>query len=287
MRWLVILFSFLVSVWAVAKALDTQKQAKGQKQYYTIQSGDTFESIADTLGVPVSDLKKWNPKLAKAKSLPRGRQVVYYGSKLKPQSVGSPSNGRLILGKSLDADRDKKGVGWVISAERENVYGTPDTIAYIKYCASAYRSYFAKGKAPPIAIGDISKKGGGPLPPHKSHQSGRDVDIGFIVKGGQRSASNGVFVQATTNSLDLPKQWVLTKCFLDLDATTHIFMEASIVEALKQYVIKLYKKNTQRLKRYLLYFPGGSKAKIVPDDEHRSHMHVRFACPKNNKRCIP
>jgi len=287
MRWLAILFSFLVSSWALAKAPDTQKQPKGQKQYYTIQSGDTFESIAETLGVPASDLKKWNPRFAKAKSLPKGAKLVYYGRKMKPESVGSPSNGRLIMGKSLDPDRDKKGVGWVISAQRENVYGTPDTIAYIKYCASAYRSYFPKGKAQPIVIGDISKKGGGPLPPHKSHQSGRDVDIGFIVKGAQQAAANGVFVQATPDSVDLAKQWILTKCFLDLDATTHIFMEASIVEALKQYVMKLYKKNKQMLKKYLQYFPGGSKAKIAPDDEHRSHMHVRFACPKNNKRCIP
>ena len=30
-----------------------------------------------------------------------------------------------------------------------------------------------------VAIGDLSAKKGGPLPPHKSHQSGQDVDLGF------------------------------------------------------------------------------------------------------------
>jgi len=287
MRWIVVFFSFFVASWVVAKQPSTKKTAKGQKQYYTIQLGDTFESIAETLGVSVSDLKRWNPRLAKAKRLPKGAKLVYYGRKVKSESVGSPSNGRLILGQSLDEDGDKQGVGWVISAQREHIYGTPDTIRYIKKCAMEYRSWFPRNKAPPVVIGDISKKGGGPLYPHKSHQSGRDVDIGYIIKGGQQAAANGIFVRATAKSIDLPKQWILTKCFLDLDATTHIFMEASIVKALKEYVMRVYKKNRQKLQKYLGYFPGGSKAKIVPDEEHTSHMHVRFACPKNNTRCIP
>jgi hypothetical protein len=39
----------------------------------------------------------------------------------------------------------------------------------------------------PFSIGQISKKGGGPMPPHKSHQLGVDVDVRPMRKDGENA----------------------------------------------------------------------------------------------------
>lgn len=252
---------------------------------YKVGKGETLQEIAEILGVTVADLKKWNH--LKGEKLRPGMVLRYRGPKLVPQSIGSPASGRLVGGVNIDPDGDNKGLGWVIAERREATYGTPETVRALRHCCAQFRSHFSRAKADPIVIGDLSKRSGGPLPPHKSHQSGRDVDIGYVLKTRSRSPEDGVLRHATPATLDLEKQWFLTKCFLDKPETQLIFMEASIVNALKDYLRRIYKKRALLLRKYLQYFPGGGNAKIVADDEHTSHMHVRFKCPKSSKQCVP
>jgi peptidoglycan hydrolase-like protein with peptidoglycan-binding domain len=54
-------------------------------------------------------------------------------------------------------------------------YGIPETIAAIQAIGRAWYSRHPGG--PRFGITDISKKGGGPFEPHKSHQKGTDVDM--------------------------------------------------------------------------------------------------------------
>ena len=73
-----------------------------------------------------------------------------------------------------------------------------------------------------------------------------------------------------------------------------VFIERSLVKAIKAYIKKLYsarnwnrRKRIQKLKRYLQYFPGGKKAVIRADNSHRSHLHLRIKCPEGDRKCIP
>ena len=56
-------------------------------------------------------------------------------------------------------------------------YGTEDTIAAIKTLGLAWWAVTLLSSAPPIQIGDISRKGGGKFSPHQTHRTGRDVDL--------------------------------------------------------------------------------------------------------------
>ncbi len=277
---------------ALAKAATTQKARKSTDkgprkvwQTYRVGKGETLGELAALLGVSAADLKKWNR--LRSDRLRPGTRLKFYAPRIEPQSVGRPSAGRLVGGVSVDPDGDNRGVGWVIAARREATWGTPETVRYVRRCVSQYRHNYARSKADPIAIGDLSRRQGGPLPPHKSHQSGRDVDIGFILKKRAKNADDGPLRRATPATLDAPKQWFLLKCFLDNPETQIVFMEHSIVSALKEYVQKIYKKRKSLLRKYLRFFPGGGAAVIRGDGEHTSHMHVRFRCPKGDRQCIP
>jgi peptidoglycan hydrolase-like protein with peptidoglycan-binding domain len=42
----------------------------------------------------------------------------------------------------------------------------------------------------PFAVGDLSRRGGGPFPPHASHQNGRDADIRPLTNNGRNEPTN-------------------------------------------------------------------------------------------------
>lgn len=269
-----------------ADPVEARKRKSQKPRYcpkrYKVVARDKLSDIAKALRVDVEDLKKWNG--IKKNRVRRGRRLRYKGPCRKTESVGKASRGKLKMGVSLDPDGDSTGNGWKMSARRRAVWATPETIKYVKKCAAKYRANFPKRKASPLAIGDLSRRHGGKFPPHVSHQSGRDVDIGFLLK--KNSSKEGRFKRASAKSLDHYRQWVLTKCFLDNPQTQYIFMEHSLVRSMKEYIKRIYRKRTQKLRRYLKYFPGGSKHVIRGDRDHRSHMHVRFKCPRGDRKCI-
>ena len=85
--------------------------------------------------------------------------------------------------------------------------------------------------------------------------------------------------------MNMYAQWVVLKCFLDDPQTDKIFIERSLVRALRRYIKRIYKKRKSKLKKYLGFFPGGRHKKVYPDKVHKSHMHVRIRCPKGDRRC--
>ena len=165
---------------------------------------------------------------------------------------------------------------------RPDLWGTPELVQLVKQCGAYYRRYFSR-KYAPIPIGDLSSRKGGRLKSHKSHQSGRDVDVGFMRK---KPLSKGYFKNTSPRQMNMYAQWVVLKCFLDSPQTQMIFIERSLVRALKKYVKRIYKKRKKKLTKYLSFFPGGKNKAIYPDKVHKSHMHVRIACPKGDRRCL-
>ena len=209
-------------------------------------------------------------------------RLVFYGPPRNTESVGYAHKGSLKNGVHLDPDGDGLGTGFAISRHRENIWGTPELVKLVKQCGRTYRSYFSR-KYAPIPIGDLSSRSGGQLKSHKSHQSGRDVDVGYMRK---KPRAKGYFIDTTPKQMNMYAQWVVLKCFLDDPLTQKIFIERSRVKALKRYIKRIYKKRKAKLKKYLGYFPGGKKRAIYPDSVHKSHMHVRIKCPKKDRRCI-
>jgi hypothetical protein len=102
-------------------------------------------------------------------------------------SVGLPYDGRLVDGTQLPVE----GPDWVtwdpvtdgVPNQPDRLYGNERTIRAIVSVTKAYR--LANPGAPRVVIGDISRKGGGPMTDeHVSHQNGLDVDVYFPRLGG-------------------------------------------------------------------------------------------------------
>ncbi len=88
-------------------------------------------------------------------------------------SVGRHNRGRLIRGHELhesDALRFK--------SRSEARFGTDELVALLDRAA---RAVMARTPGARLTVGDLSRRGGGRFRPHRSHQSGRDVDLGFYV----------------------------------------------------------------------------------------------------------
>jgi penicillin-insensitive murein endopeptidase len=97
-------------------------------------------------------------------------------------SVGLPHMGHLVEGTQLPVS----GPDWItwnpVTDSAPNLpnrlYGNERTIRAVLSVATAYRA--AHPDAPRLVVGDISRKGGGPMTDeHVSHQNGLDVDIYF------------------------------------------------------------------------------------------------------------
>jgi murein endopeptidase len=89
-------------------------------------------------------------------------------------SVGYPNDGWQLRAKRLrSSDRLK-----VRKDCRKNSYGHPALVLMLERTA---KDIFAAQKGSVMLVGDLSDENGGPLYGHRSHQSGRDADIGFFV----------------------------------------------------------------------------------------------------------
>lgn len=92
------------------------------------------------------------------------------------QSVGTHANGALRTPSSLPAVGD----GYVIPPpwrERRSHFGSDELVgALVRATRSVTRVY----PASVAAVGDLSRRGGGGSVEHRSHQSGRDVDIFYF-----------------------------------------------------------------------------------------------------------
>lgn len=152
-------------------------------------------------------------------------------------------------------------------------FGTAKTVRLLDDVVAQYRGRF--GRAPKVLIGDISKKGGGKIEPHLSHQQGRDVDVGYVLKGadGQRTRFSGV----TVDNLDVARTWALVKAFLDTHEVRYIFMDYTLQKVLYEYAEE-HGTSPDVLDELFQYPRGrGRNHGIVRHwRRHRNHFHVRF-----------
>ena len=263
------------------KSKKRTRKRRPRFEKYKIARGETLKQVSNALSVSIKDLKKWNR--IRGSRVKTGRVLKYQGSVPKSESIGQTNRGRQRGARSIDADGDLKGVGFHVGKWRKHIWGTPELVKLIKRCGKYYREKVSPKRGHAIAIGDLSSRHGGPLPPHVSHQSGRDVDIGFIRK---KPPPPGGFINTRPKGMNLYANWVVIKCFLDDPQTSMIFIEHSLVKALRGEVMRIYKTRRAKRERYLSFFPGGRRRVIYGDNDHRSHMHVRIRCPRGDKKCV-
>ena len=248
-----------------------------------VKKGDTLGAIAEANGVTVSQLMKWN-KLRNPRALRAGQslKIVTKGPENPSEAEGRPQAGRLINGEQMPLEHDC----YVLKRQR-NAWGTNETVEQLlqaiqAVCKSKKLRRKNKGKRiPKIVIGDLSSRRGGPLPPHKSHQNGRDVDIGYYHKGTKQLRG---FKSANEKNLDKRLMWALIDQLLDQDAVEYLFMDKKIQKMMYAWALKQGEKES-RLRSLFQYPKGRGRVIIRHEPGHVNHIHVRFRCPSTDESC--
>ncbi|MEZ4302142.1 MAG: penicillin-insensitive murein endopeptidase [Polyangiaceae bacterium] len=186
---------------------------------------------------------------------------------LGPLSVGKPNAGALVNGIMMPKDPTK----WIV-LEPGLAYGTQETVDAI--AKSIERVHAAFPNTQPIPIGHISSKHGGYLPVHKSHQAGRDVDLGYYF-----TTPKTQFISGTKSNLDLARTLAFIKAMFAVSDIEMIFIDTSIQKLLVEYAVS-HGEDADWLDRTFQVRQKPGFAPIRHVRGHKNHIHVRFASPQ-------
>ena len=243
-----------------------------EKVVHTVASGDTLGSIAKTYGVSPGELMAFqNGRLKDANSLKIGQElVVYREGSIAPGFADEHDSDTGVLQGGVQLP----GGSHYVVKHPSNAWGTGKTIRLIQSAVASYKRQVG-GKGPKVHVGDISRKGGGKFPPHRSHQHGRDVDVGYVLTGDV--ADETKFISANKSNLDAKKTWKLLKAFIDTNEVRYIFMDYK----LQQLVYEAAKEmgESEALLTELFQYPRGkgrTRGIIRHWRRHVNHFHVRF-----------
>jgi len=264
------------------KIVTTADERAQKRVSYTIEAGDTLGRIARKFHVTVRDLQRMNPGKDPDR-LRVGQKIWIYGEGRpgRSQAVGKPQHGSLLNGEQL-----LDGPGWSLR-NPAHAWGTNETIRYLKAAFAEVKK--KEPQAHEICVGDISVKTGGFLAPHKSHQSGRDADIGYIFSK-VTPGKPCVFMGANVG-LDLPAMWALIQAIAGPNEAAskveYIFLGYDVQKKVYDYA-KAQGASDSKL-AWLFQYPRGSAAMrglIRHEPSHENHLHVRFECPNGDPDCI-
>jgi murein endopeptidase len=177
-------------------------------------------------------------------------------------SIGRPSRGRLRGGVPLPASDD-----YTVRVPYQG-YGTSLTVRDVQRAIAGFRS--ETGFDDPITIGALSRRTGRRLRPHKSHQSGRDVDVRLPAMpfvDGHSLESHEVDWHAT---------YALIEAFVRTGDVNVIFLERRFYRRLRRAAERLGA-DDERIQHVLGH--------LKHSKGHTGHMHVRFRCAPESLEC--
>jgi penicillin-insensitive murein DD-endopeptidase len=214
-------------------------------------------------------------------------------------SVGTSGEGTLRHPVSLPVDGDGYSVlaRWRV---RQSNFATSEVVGALVRAARAVERELPGGTA---AIGDLSRRVGGASVEHKSHQSGRDVDVFFYavdaagrpVRPGEAmfhfgedgralrwSPARGTAAPATplpNVRFDADRNWAFVRALLT-DADTEvqwIFIQRALAAALLAAATKAGEDPALVARAaFILHEPTDS-------EPHDDHAHVRFYCAPSDR----
>jgi len=130
---------------------------------------------------------------------------------------------------------------------------------------------------PMLIVGDLSKDGGGCLPPHKSHRGGLDADIGYYMRGARQRSWLGM---AAPDTMDADRTWQLVRAFLATGKLQYAFIDYGLQQALYEAAQRAGE-SVEQLSRWFQYprpIENAHETIIRHLGGHADHMHVRFHC---------
>jgi penicillin-insensitive murein endopeptidase len=203
------------------------------------------------------------------------------------QSVGSPTDGHLIGGSRLEDAPYLRILPMYAGDEAR--WGLGSLVALVDRAARAVRHKFPDAV---LSVGHLSRRGGGDIDRHASHESGRDADLSFYIRDQAHHPlysdhmvsfrGDGTAPTWPGAFFDDARNWALVSAIAEEDhaRVTYIFVAAPLRARLLAYAARSGASVAIRNRAAeLMVQPRGS----LPHDDH---FHVRIGCPAGMNACI-
>lgn len=251
---------------------------RGERVVYTIAHGGSLVDVANLYKIHHHEIIALNPGVDPEAPLRVGSEVVVYEhDEDQSESVGLPHDGRIANAMPLP-----DGPGRRITAQRWKTWATRRTVLELDEIFETWAKQ--RPNRAPVLVSNLSARQGGPLAPHKTHQSGRDVDLGYVAKG---ASDQPEWRRMSAKTLDAARTWELLRLLVDRGDVEVIYMDRGLQRALLDHALAHGTVRKSRLAYWLEVAKGerrgGPLIRHVPG--HADHFHVRFACPSDEPRC--
>ncbi len=193
------------------------------------------------------------------------------------QSIGSYTAGCVSGAVSLPIN----GNGFqMMRLSRKRSFGHPDLKQFIEHLGQAV-TYQHLGV---LLIGDMGQPRGGPtLTGHRSHQTGLDVDIWFLLS---KQAENHILSVSDRETLGAPSVLVGATDTLDYKQWSVANEKVLAVAANMPEVERIFVNPSIKRELCHRYASEDWLRKIRPWWKHDDHFHVRLKCPQNSIACL-
>jgi len=224
------------------------------------------------------------PPMEAPESVTPGPQPIDW-SAFESVSVRNPNDGSLRGGVPLPLAAP--GLRFNPGRDPNARYGTVEMVRSLIDAGS--RVHRELGGLP-VTINDLSREHGGPIPHHRSHQSGRDVDVLFYQLGpaGKPIESVGAFFDQTGAGvdfrdladpsddvylqLDIPRTWLFLQALIEDDEAQ--LQDIFVAEHLRTLLLD-YARTQDVPAATLTRF---AEMSCQPGYPHDDHFHFRFFC---------
>lgn len=263
---------------------------------YRTQPGDTWASIAAGYGIDVATLKAHNRRSRRLRHLPPKLTLETWVEASLPRLAehgpwqpwtftptapeGSLSRGYPHGGRLTDGARLPESPLYTLRTP-DTAFGSTHAMRVVQHAIAAFRHETAYHGE--VLVCSLSKKRGGRFPPHKSHRSGRDVDIGLVAFPG---FPQGEGHKARGGKVDWAATWLLMRHFLETEQVTYIFLSYHLQPALYEAAQALGATD-EELERWIQWpAPRGKTSALIRHARgHTGHFHVRIKCGPDEPRC--
>lgn len=263
-----------------------------QKVRYQVQEGENWMDIACKFHIEHRDLHAYNWK---TKRLWAGRQLVLWIDPGFPETIfpdqgppvpsqfdiptGALSVGRPDRGRLLDGIELPDSPLYTRKHPTSGLWGSSHTVLQIHRALAGFRHHY--GFEGEVVIGAISRRRGGRFSPHRSHQSGRDIDIRLPTWPSLSGRH-----PPREDEIDWYATWGLIKSFIDTGEVDTIFLDVSRHRNLYE-AARTMGETPQSLEAVIKWpqWSGRSRPVVRHSKGHDTHIHVRIKCGPDEPRC--
>lgn len=204
------------------------------------------------------------------------------------QSWGPPNEGVLLDGTRLPLE----GEGFIVPdrwASRGTQWGTDELVDTIAYVGRAVAREHAGSR---LVVGDLSIRGGGESAHHRSHQTGRDVDLVLFARDAAGNPVESIEMRhfgadgKTTDAgeplwFDAARTWTAVRAFLEAPGpgVANLFIYAPLRDLVLDHARERGEPDS------LIDLAGSVLSQPSDSARHDDHMHVRILCSPDDVSC--